>query len=98
MARCGSAARFSRVACNADLAASRSPAGRRPCMLGQHRSIRVYIVKAADHRGSTSFACGTPDQALDKAFELTDRGFTDVTIKDPKGKEWTAAALESSLG
>lgn len=58
----------------------------------------MYIVKATDHRGATSFACGTPDQALDRADELADRGFKGVTIQDPRGKEWTAAAFERSLG
>jgi hypothetical protein len=58
----------------------------------------VYIVKAADHRGSTNFACGTPEQALDRALELAGRGFKNVIIKDRQGNEWTAAALEASLG
>lgn len=58
----------------------------------------MYIVKANNHAGGVSFACGTSDQALDKADELGGRGFKDIRITDPKGKEWTAAALEQSVG
>lgn len=58
----------------------------------------MYIVKATNHAGPVSFACGTADQALDKSDELSARGFKDVTIKDPKGKEWTAAAFSQAQG
>jgi hypothetical protein len=58
----------------------------------------MYLVKATDHRGPVSYACGTPYQALGKAFDLAGMGIKDVIIKDPKGKEWTPAAFETSLG
>ena len=58
----------------------------------------MYIVKATNHIGPMNFACGTSHQALDKAEELAGRGFKDVLIKDPKGKEWTLAAFEASIG
>lgn len=66
--------------------------------LGQSRSDRVYIVKATDHRGPVSYACGTVYQALERASDLAGRGVKDVIIKDPKGKEWDPQALEASLG
>jgi hypothetical protein len=67
-------------------------------MSAESGSDSVYIVKAADHRGPVTYACGTPDQALNRANELVGRGCKHVVIKDPKGKEWTAAAFEASLG
>lgn len=57
----------------------------------------MYTVKASSHTGPVSFACGTPEQALDRVFELTSRGFKDIAVTDPSGKVWTAAAFERSL-
>ncbi len=57
----------------------------------------MYVVKAIGRTGPASFACGSAYQALVKADELTDRGFKEVRIIDPLGKEWTASALERSL-
>lgn len=58
----------------------------------------MYIVKANDHRGLVSYACGTVYQALERANDLAGRGVKDVVIKDPQGKEWTPSTLEASLG
>jgi hypothetical protein len=33
-----------------------------------------------------TFACGTSEQALQKAQELTWRGFRDIVVIDPSGK------------
>ncbi len=51
----------------------------------------MFKITAKDQRGERIFACGTPDQALDKADELTGRGMMIVTIVDPAGREWSLA-------
>ena len=58
----------------------------------------MYTVKGKDLAGrEAAFACGTDEQAMEKTWELARRGFRDVTVLDPKGKEWSAAAFERSL-
>ena len=57
----------------------------------------MYLVKASSHRGPVTVACGTADQAIEKAAELASRGFAAILITDPNGKEWTAADLERDL-
>ncbi len=57
----------------------------------------MYIVKATSHAGPVSFACGTLDQALDRLADLSSRGFQEVSVKDPKGKEWSAAAFMTAF-
>ena len=58
----------------------------------------MYTVKANDPAGrAMRFACGTADQALEKTWELARRGFRDILVADPKGKEWNAAAFERSM-
>ncbi len=57
----------------------------------------MYVVKATGRTGPASFACGSAYQALVKADDLTDRGFKEIRIIDPNGKEWTVSALERSL-
>lgn len=55
----------------------------------------LYRVKANDPAGRTvTFACGTADQALEKTWELQGRGFRDIFVADPAGKEWAADAFE----
>ena len=75
----------------------RRTSARSPVCGGERRSGAVYVVKWNGDRGPASYACGTPDQALDKADELSARGFKEVRIIDPKGKEWTGQDLERSL-
>lgn len=59
----------------------------------------MYTVKANDHGGrAVSFACGTPEQALERMQELTSRGFDNVRLTDLKGKEWNLGAFERSRG
>lgn len=58
----------------------------------------MYIVRASNHSGAVSFACGTPDQAIDKAAELLSRGFTDVKIKDLTGQSWSPAVFAGRHG
>ena len=50
----------------------------------------MFIVKGTSNAGSSSFACGTADQALEKVRELVGRGLQDITVTDPKGRRWTA--------
>ncbi len=57
----------------------------------------MSVVMAIGRTGPASFACGSADQALVKADELTDRGFKELRIIDPNDKEGTASALERSL-
>ncbi len=58
----------------------------------------MYTVKANDPAGRpATFACGTADQALEKTWELTRRGFKDIVVTDPKGRASDAAAFERSL-
>lgn len=58
----------------------------------------MYTVRASDHGGrAVSFACGTAEQALDRMIELTSRGFDQVRLTDPKGKEWTLRDFERSM-
>jgi hypothetical protein len=46
----------------------------------------MFIVKGTSNAGSSSFACGTADQALEKVRELVGRGFQSITVTDPKGR------------
>ena len=59
----------------------------------------MLTVKGIDPRGrAMTFACGTDEQAMEKSWELQRRGFRDVVVVDPKGRELGAAAFERSLG
>jgi hypothetical protein len=40
--------------------------------------------------GSTSFAYGTAEQALEKVLELVARRFQNITVTDPKARLWSA--------
>jgi hypothetical protein len=44
-----------------------------------------------------TFACGTDEQAMEKTWELQRRGFRDVVVLDPTGRERSAVAFERSL-
>ena len=58
----------------------------------------VFRVKGIDPRGRTiTFACGTDEQAMEKAWELQRRGFRHLVVIDPTGRELEAAAFERSL-
>lgn len=58
----------------------------------------LFKEKANDPTGrAATFACGTADQALGKARELAGRGFRDISVVDPKGKEFNTSALDKSL-
>lgn len=59
----------------------------------------MYTVKANDPRGRPMvFACGTADQALDRAQELAGRGFVEVFVIAPNGQRWSAAAFARHMG
>jgi hypothetical protein len=58
----------------------------------------VFTVKGIDPSGRTmTFACGTDEQAMEKTWELARRGFREIRVADPRGKEMSAAAFERSL-
>ncbi|GLS56949.1 hypothetical protein [Methylobacterium gregans] len=58
----------------------------------------MYKVRGTDPSGRVmTFACGTDEQAMEKTWELQRRGFRDVVVLDPKGKELNARAFERSL-
>ena len=58
----------------------------------------MFTVKGIDPSGRVlTFACGTDEQAMEKTWELQRRGFRDVVVVDPKGRELGAAAFERSL-
>jgi hypothetical protein len=58
----------------------------------------VYKVRGTDPSGRVmTFACGTDEQAMEKTWELQRRGFRDVVVLDPKGREMGAVAFERSL-
>ena len=58
----------------------------------------MFTVKGIDPSGrAMSFACGTDEQAMEKTWELQRRGFREVVVLDPKGKELPAPAFERSL-
>ncbi|GJD73425.1 hypothetical protein [Methylobacterium goesingense] len=58
----------------------------------------MFTVKGTDPSGrAMAFACGTDEQAMEKTWELRRRGFRDVVVVDPKGKEHGDAAFERSL-
>lgn len=58
----------------------------------------MFKVKARDPRGQLmNFACGTADQVLERIWELTRRGFRDILVADPGGKEMTGSAFERFL-
>jgi hypothetical protein len=50
----------------------------------------MFIVRGISATGSSSFACGTTEQALKTVLELLGRGFQNVTVTDPKGQCLTA--------
>ncbi|MGH1589783.1 hypothetical protein [Methylobacterium sp. P5_C11] len=67
-------------------------------MGGASRESGVFTVKGIDPSGRVmTFACGTDEQAMEKTWELARRGFREITVSDPRGKELTAAAFERSL-
>lgn len=52
----------------------------------------MYKVKATDPHGQpVTVACGTAEQAVEKALELEARGFRDVMVTDLKGQVRSAA-------
>ena len=58
----------------------------------------MFTVKGIDPSWrAMSFACGTDEQAMEKTWELRRRGFRDVVVVDPKGKELGDGAFERSL-
>ena len=58
----------------------------------------MYKVTGTDPSGRTlAFACGTDEQALEKTWELAARGFRNISVADPKGREMSAIAFERSL-
>ncbi|MEE7457332.1 hypothetical protein MPAR168_05180 [Methylorubrum populi] len=58
----------------------------------------MYKVTGTDPSGRTmAFACGTDEQALEKTWELARRGFRDVSVADPSGRQMSAMAFERSL-
>ena len=67
-------------------------------LIGQQGDGSVYKVTGTDPSGRTmAFACGTDEQALEKTWELTRRGFRDIEVSDPSGRAMNAAAFERSL-
>ncbi|KAB1079437.1 hypothetical protein F6X53_10570 [Methylobacterium soli] len=58
----------------------------------------MFTVKGIDPFGrSMTFACGTDEQAMEKTWELQRRGFRDIVVVDPAGRELGASAFERSL-
>ncbi|HEV2542236.1 MULTISPECIES: hypothetical protein [Methylorubrum] len=58
----------------------------------------MYKVTGTDPSGRIlAFACGTDEQALEKTWELAGRGFRDIVVADPKGREMSAIAFERAL-
>ena len=58
----------------------------------------MFKVKGVDPSGRTvTFACGTDEQAMEKTWELQRRGFREVVVIDPQGRELGAVAFERSL-
>ena len=56
----------------------------------------MYKISATDPRGKTStYACGTPDQAYEKIVQLASQGFRDVSVTDPAGKERPAETFKA---
>lgn len=59
----------------------------------------MYKVKANDPNGrAVTFACGTDEQALERAQELAGRGFRDITVVEPRGQVRTLKAFERLMG
>ena len=59
----------------------------------------MYKVKANDPSGrAVTFACGTDEQALERAQELAGRGFRDITVVEPRGQVRTLKAFERLMG
>ena len=50
----------------------------------------MYKVKATRNGSPFAFACGTPEQAMDKVLELLGQGLKDVRVIDPAGSETAA--------
>ena len=68
-------------------------------MGGASRESGVFTVKGIDPSGRVmTFACGTDEQAMEKTWELQRRGFREVVVVDPQGRELAAAVFERSLG
>lgn len=58
----------------------------------------MYKVTGTDPSGrAMTFACGTDEQALERTWDLARRGFHDIKVADPNGREQSAAAFERSL-
>ncbi|WP_232629897.1 hypothetical protein [Methylobacterium sp. Leaf118] len=58
----------------------------------------MYKVMGTDPGGrAMTFACGTDEQALEKTWELARRGFRDIAVADPSGRQLSASAFERSL-
>ena len=65
---------------------------------GVDRAAAMYKVTGHDPAGRRLvFACGTDEQALEKTWELAGRGFREISVIDPKGREMSALAFERSL-
>ena len=59
----------------------------------------MWKVKANDPQGRpATFACGTDEQALERAQELASRGFRDIYVVEPKGQARTLRAFERLMG
>lgn len=70
-----------------------------PACPTSNREPSLYKVIGTDPTGrALTFACGTDLQALDKVRELMTRGFRDISVSDPKGRQTSGAAFEHSVG
>ena len=59
----------------------------------------MWKVKANDPGGkAVTFACGTDEQALERAQELAGRGFRDIYVVDLRGQVRTLAAFARLMG
>ena len=59
----------------------------------------MYTVKAIDPADrAMTFACGTAEQALDRAQSLASRGFREIYVVEPRGQVRTMAAFERLMG
>lgn len=59
----------------------------------------MWTVKANDPAGrAMRFACGTDEQALERAQELAGRGFGDIYVVDPRGQARTLRVFERLMG
>lgn len=59
----------------------------------------MWKVKANDPSGrAVTFACGTDEQALERAQELEGRGFRDIYVVEPRGQARTLRAFRQLMG